>query len=148
MKSYLTALVFSLIVLLFSQCNSQSDEAVGNNKNLRENMQDMMIYHDNLGTQLRNGDADEASWFLEGMDSSLQVIGATFGQHRKLTEPFEKSYEKRLQPAIKDIRKSLAENNFPNAIIAYRILTKNCNSCHKDHDIDEEVLDLTDPASH
>ena len=147
MKSYLTALVFFVIVLLFSQCNRQNDVALGNNKNLRENMQDMMIYHDNLGTQLRKGDADEASWFLEGMDSSLQVIGATFGKHRKLTEPFEKTYLKRLQPAIKDIRKSLAENNFSNAIIAYRILTKNCNGCHKDHDIDEKVLDLTNAAS-
>ena len=147
MKSYLTALVFFLIVILFSQCNSQSDVAVDNNKDLRENMQDMMIYHDNLGTQLHKGDADEASWFLEGMDSSLQVIAATFDQHRKLTEPFEKTYQKRLQPAINDIRKSLAENNFPNAIKAYRILTKNCNGCHTDHDIDEKVLDLTDPAS-
>ena len=147
MKSYLTALVFFLIVLLFSQCDSQSDVAVGNNKDLRENMQDMMIYHDNLGTQLRNRDADEASWFLEGMDSSLQVIAATFSQQRKLTEPFEKTYQKKLQPAIKDIRKSLSENNFPNAINAYRILTKNCNSCHEDHDIDEEVLDLTKAAS-
>ncbi|MEO8854526.1 MAG: hypothetical protein ABI359_12155, partial [Ginsengibacter sp.] len=63
MKSYLTALVFFVIVMLFSQCSSQSDVAVGNNKDLRENMQDMMIYHDNLGTQLRKGDADEASWF-------------------------------------------------------------------------------------
>ncbi|MDQ2862449.1 MAG: hypothetical protein M3R50_02155 [Bacteroidota bacterium] len=147
MKSGLTVLVFSLIVLLFSQCDSQSDTAVNNNKDLRENMQDMMIYHDNLGTQLRKGDADEASWFLEGMDSSLQVIAATFEQHRKLTEPFKKTYQKRLQPAIKDIRKSLAENNFPNAINAYRILTKNCNNCHAEHHIDEEVLDLTHSAS-
>ena len=147
MKSYLTTLVFFLIVLLFSQCNSQGNVAVDNNKNLRENMQDMMIYHDNLGTQLRQGDADEASWFLEGMDSSLQVIGATFGQHRKLTEPFEKTYRKKLQPSIKDIRKSLVENNFPNAVNAYRILTKNCNGCHADHDIDEKVLDLTDSTS-
>jgi hypothetical protein len=147
MKSYLTVLVFFLIVLLLSQCKSQRDGAVDNNKDLRENMQDMMIYHDNLGTQLREGSADEASWFLEGMDSSLQVIAATFDDQRKLTEPFKKTYRKKLQPAIEDIRKSLAENNFPNAINAYRILTRNCNGCHADHDVDEEVLDLTDSAS-
>ncbi len=147
MKTFLTTLVFFLIVLLFSQCNSQSDVVIDNNKDLGENMQDMMIYHDNLGTQLRKGEADEASWLLEGMDSSLQVIAALFDQHRKLTVPFEKTYQKKLQPAIKDIRKSLAENNFPNAINAYRILTKKCNGCHADHDIDEEVLDLTDAAS-
>lgn len=143
MKSYLTTFIFFLIVLLFSQCNRSSDVAVNNNKDLAQNMQDMMIYYDNLGTQLRKGDADEASWFLEGMDSSLQVIAAKFNNHRKLTAPFEKTYQKKLQPPINDIRKSLKENNFPNAIIAYRIMTKNCNGCHADHDVDEEVFDLT-----
>ena len=147
MKSYFATLIFFLIVLLFSQCNSQSDVAVNNNKDLDQNMQDMMMYHDNLGIQLRNGETDEASWLLEGMDSSLQVIAATFEQHRKLTDPFEKTKKKKLQPSIQDIRKSLAENNFSNAIKAYRILTKNCNGCHAEHDVDEEVLDLTEAAS-
>lgn len=110
-------------------------------------MQDMQIYHDNLGTELRNGAADNASWLLEGMDSSLQIIAANFKHHRKLTAPFEETYRKKLKPAIKDIRISLKENDFPNAIKAYRILTNNCNGCHKEHDIDEEVLDLTNPAN-
>lgn len=82
MKSYLTILAVFLIVLLFSQCNGRLDKAAGNNKDLGQNMQDMMIYHDNLGTQLRKGKADEASWFLEGMDSSLQVIAATFERQK------------------------------------------------------------------
>ena len=146
MKTYLTTLVFFLIVLLFSQCNHNKAEAAENNKDLGQNMQDMMMYHDNLGTELRKGEADNASWLLEGMDSSLQVIATKFQNNRKLTEPFEKTYRRKLQPAIKDIRKSLEENNFPNAMNAYRLLTKNCNNCHIDHDVDEEVLDLTDPA--
>ena len=145
MKRYLTTIVFSVIVLLFSQCNSESDVTANNRKDLAQNMGDMMMYHDNLGTELRKGDADNASWLLEGMDSSLLVIAATFDKHRKLTEPFEETYRKKLQPAIIDIRESLEENNFPNAIKGYRLLTNNCNSCHKDHDIDEEILDLTDP---
>ena len=132
--------------MVFSQCNS-SDEAGNNNKDLRQNMSDMMIYHDNLGTELRMGSADDASWLLEGMDSSLQLIAAKFIHNRKLNEPFEKSYQNKLQPAIQDIRKSLKENNFPNAINAYRLLTKNCNSCHKEHDVDEEVLDLSNPEN-
>lgn len=143
MKSYLTIFIFFVIVLLFSQCTRTSDAAVNNNKDLVQNMQDMMIYHDNLGTQLRKANADEASWFLEGMDSSLQIIAVKFNTHRKLTAPFEKTYQKKLQPPIKAIRKSLKENNFPDAINAYRILTKNCNSCHADHDVDEDVFDLT-----
>lgn len=148
MKIYLTTLILFSIVSLFSQCNSNSDAAAGNMKDLDQNMLDMMMYHDNLGTHLRKGEVDYSSWLLEGMDSSLQVIAAKFEEHRKLTTPFEKTYKKKLQPAIKDIRKSLEENNLPAAIKAYRILTKNCNGCHIDHDINKEVLDLTDPSYH
>ena len=144
MKSFLTTLTFFLIILLFSQCNSNNNSK-DNNKDLRQNMGDMGMYHDNLGTELRNGNADNASWLLEGMDSSLQVIAAKFDQNRKLTEPFEMTYKKNLQPAIKGMRESLEENNFPNAIKGYRLLTNNCNSCHKEHDIEEEVMDLTNP---
>jgi hypothetical protein len=81
------------------------------------------------------------------MDSSMQVSATNFDKHRKLTEPFEKTYQKKLQPSIKDIRKSLEENNFTNAINSYRILTNNCNACHKNHDTDEEELDFTNPVN-
>ena len=146
MKCILTSLSFFLIVLLFSQCNSNSNSE-DNNKDLRQNMGDMGMYHDNLGTELRNGNADNASWLLQGLDSSLKVIAAKFEQHRKLSVPFEQSYRERLQPYIIDISKSLGENNFSNAVKAYRLLTNNCNSCHKDNNIDEEVLDLTDTGN-
>ena len=146
MKSFLMMIVFFLIVLLFSQCNGDFDATAGNKKDLRQNMGDMGMYHDNLGTELRKGAVDNASWLLEGMDSSLQVIAAKFDKNRKLTEPFEETYRKKLQPSIKDIRKSLEENNFPDAIKGYRLLTNNCNACHKAHDIDEKVLDITDPG--
>ena len=147
MKTFLAALMLCIIVLLFSQCNTNNDEAADSKKDLGQNMGDMQIYHDNLGTSLRNEEPDNASWLLEGMDSSLQVIAANFDRHRKLTVPFEKTYQNKLQPPIKEMRESLEENNFPKAIKAYRILTNNCNTCHKDHDIDEEVFDLTEPSN-
>ena len=116
MKSYFITVVLFSVAALFSNCNNNDDATAVNNKDLDQNMLDMMMYHDNLGTHLRKGDADYASWLLEGMDSSLQVIAAKFEDHRKLTAPFEKTYRKKLQPVIKDIRKSLEENDFPNAI--------------------------------
>ena len=54
----------------------------------------MMMYHDNLGLYLRKGNADYASWLLEGMDSSLRVVAKQFPEHRKLQDPFQKSYDK------------------------------------------------------
>ena len=146
MKSYLTTISYGLIVLLFSMCNTNTENTQINNKDLGQNMIDMMVYHDNLGTELRKESAEDASWLLEGMDSSLQVIATKFDKHRKLDEPFEKTYRKQLQPSIEEMKTSLKENNFPKAISAYRILTKNCNSCHTKHNIDEEVLDLSDSS--
>ena len=103
----------------------------------------MMMYHDNLGLYLRKGNADYASWLLEGMDSSLRVVAKQFPEHRKLQDPFQKSYDKDLQPPINKIRDALKQNNIPVAIDQYRVLTKKCNGCHADLDIDEDVVDRT-----
>ena len=108
-------------------------------------MGDMGMYHDNLGTALHKENLDNSIWLMEGLDSSLQMIAAAFDQHRKLNVPFTESYQKKLQPPIKDIRVALKENNFSKAVKGYRLLTNSCNSCHKDLDIDEEILDYTDP---
>jgi hypothetical protein len=132
----------TILLLLAVACGGQG---VKNNKDLDDNMLDMMMYHDNLGLFLRKGDADYASWLLEGMDSSLQVISQKFTTHRKLRDPFAGHYEKLLKPPISAIRASLKKNNIPEAIIAYKQLTKNCNSCHANHDVNKEVFDRTLP---
>ena len=111
-------------------------------------MLDLMMYHDNLGLYLRKKDADYSVWLLEGMDSSLKVISSGFTAHRKLQKPFEKYYRKYLLPPIGGIRSALQENDFTAAVKAYHTLTKNCNNCHIDHDIDKTVIDWSDPAIH
>lgn len=134
-----------MIILLLPQC---SENETMNHKDLDENMIDMMMYHDNLGLYLREGDADYSSWLLEGLDSSLKVISGKFVTHRKLRDPFEKNYKKKLLPPIEEIRMALKKNDLPSAISAYHTLTKNCNNCHIDHDIDKEVIDWSDPLIH
>jgi hypothetical protein len=108
-------------------------------------MLDLKMYHDNLGLYLRTRDADYSLWLLNGMDSNLQVISNKFTSHRKLTRPFEEDYRGSLKKPISDIREALEGNDFPSAVKAYKILTRNCNGCHIDHDIDKEVLDNTLP---
>ena len=140
MKSFLTISTISLSILLLSRCTRPSAE---NGKDFDQNMIDMMMYHDNLGLYLRKGNADYASWLLEGMDSSLRMVAKQFPEHRKLQDPFQKSYDKLLKPPINKIREALKQNNFPVAIDQYRLLTKKCNKCHIDLEIDEEVVDRT-----
>jgi hypothetical protein len=124
------------------------NESAINNKDLDDNMLDIVMYHDNLGTHLRYKDADYASWLLEGMDSTLKVVASKFDEHRKLEVPFEQSYNKLLVPSIDKIRVALGKNDFPNAIVAYQTLTKKCNGCHIDHNIDKEIFDWTDGNAH
>lgn len=138
MKTFTTSFIIILAIALAAACNNSSTTTV---KDLDESMIDMRVYHDNLGRYLRNKDADYSLWLLQGMDSSLQIIANTFPTHRKLTEPFEQSYKKDLQPSIADMKAALTENNFPAAVHAYQLLTKKCNGCHIDLDVDKEVID-------
>lgn len=140
MKTLLVISIMSSGVLLLSRCSRQTVE---NKKDLDENMLDMMMYHDNLGLYLRKNNADYASWLLEGMDSTLKVISKKFTEHRKLSDPFEASYQKLLKPPINEIRKAIRKEDFPRAIEQYRLLTKKCNNCHADLDIDKKVVDRT-----
>lgn len=125
---------------LISGCGSRE---VVNHKDLDENMLDLRIFHDNLGTYIRLHDLENSRWLLEGMDSTLKVISAKFTRHRKLDDPFEVYYRKMMSGPVKDIRKALKEENFENATQAYRLLTKNCNNCHRDLEIRKEVEDWT-----
>lgn len=141
MKTFITSFIISITIALVAACNNNAAITV---KDLDESMIDMRVYHDNLGRYLRNKDADYSLWLLQGMDSSLQIIANTFSTHRKLTEPFERSYKKDLQPYINEMKTGLTENNFPAAVHAYRLLTKKCNGCHVDLDVDKEVIDWSD----
>jgi hypothetical protein len=144
MKTWITIISLCLFIFLYGACA----EPVFNNKDLDENMIDMMVYHDNLGMYLREKNADYAEWLLEGMDSSLQVIADKFPTHRKLNGPFKKYYQKKLVPPIDGIRKALKKQDFSAAIIYYKTLTKNCNGCHIDNDIDKDVIDWSDASIH
>ena len=145
MKSLLVISVLAAAIFMFSRC---STNAATNMKDLDENMLDMMMYHDNLGLYLRKDDADYALWLLNGMDSSLQVIASKFTTHRKLADSFEKGYRKKLKPPIRGIRSALQKNDIPKAIEQYRLLTRKCNGCHIDNDIDKEVVDRTRDEGH
>ena len=61
--------------------------------------------------------------------------------HRKMTDPFEKEYKKKLKTPINGIRRALQKNDIITAIEQYRLLTRKCNACHTDNDINKEVLD-------
>jgi len=145
MKYFVVITGLFVVVLLMSNCNNMNPAAESNMKDLDQNMLDLMMYHDNLGTFLRKGEADYSLWLLDGLDSCLQIVAIKFEAHRKLTIPFKKDYKKKLRPSIKNIREALQKEDFPAAITAYRKLTKNCNGCHIDHDIDKVVMDLSDP---
>ncbi|HSF45414.1 MAG TPA: hypothetical protein VLA58_05365 [Chitinophagaceae bacterium] len=123
----------------FATCDSLGDSNVKNIKDLDENMIDLRLYHENLGDAIVKKDQDEALWLETGMDSVLRVVAGKFDEHRKLKKPFSESYEKDLKPFIGKMHTALEENSWQEAREAYTLLTKKCNGCHKDLDVDKEV---------
>lgn len=120
-------------------CTFRKESSVKNIKDLDENMIDLRMYHELMGDELRAGDMQDARWFLTGMDSILQIVSEKFETHRKLDEPFRKSYERNLKPALETLEEKLDKNDLPAAKDAYILLTQKCNGCHKDNDIDKVV---------
>lgn len=120
-------------------CDSFADGSVKNVKDLDENMIDLRMYHENLGDAIVKKDQDVALWLETGMDSVLRVVAGKFDEHRKLKKPFLESYERDLKPSIQELHTSIQNQSWQDATDAYMILTKKCNGCHMDLDVDKEV---------
>lgn len=132
--------IFTVFFLLaFITCTTKENIEVKNIKDLDENMLDIKMYHELVGDELRAGDLADADWFLTGMDSVLQIVSVKYDSHRKLDKPFRESYESRLKPFIKELSANIDKGDLPAAKNAYVVLTKKCNSCHLDNDIDKVV---------
>lgn len=131
--------LLSLSATIFVACNSCSNDRQHTIKDLDENMLDLKIYQENMGDELKAGRLQDAVWLLEGMDSIMLEVSRKFDEHRKLKESFSYYYKDRMKEPVKLIRSGIRKNDTATAMKGYRLLVKNCNSCHIDLDIDKLV---------
>lgn len=129
-------LLFILLILLSVGCRRERPLTI---KDLDENMIDLKIYQENMGDVLKTGQLQDAVWLLEGMDSVLIEVSRKFREHRKLEEPFSRYYSRRMKKPVSQIRSGIRKNDTAVAMNGYRLLIRNCNSCHIDLDIDKTV---------
>jgi hypothetical protein len=134
-KTQIVVTCFALVV----GCNPFRNPEVNNIKDLDDNMIDLRMFHENLGDALIRQDQDVALWLFNGMDSLLVVVADKFDTHRKLDKPFRHAYEKDLEPPIRELGAALHTRDWPAAAQAYTMLTKKCNGCHIDRDVDKVV---------
>ena len=128
--------IITVPVFLFNQQGSD----VKNYKDLNFNMMDIRIYQENLGDQIKAGNLEDAVWLLEGMDSILLLLGDKFPEHRKLRQDgFSYYYKKEMQQPIGMMKRSIRKQDTALALKGYKLLVKNCNSCHIDLEIDKKV---------
>lgn len=133
------SIVSVFLLFAFITCTIKENMEVKNIKDLDENMLDIKMYHELVGDELRAGDLADADWFLTGMDSILQIVSDKYDSHRKLDKPFRESYKTHLQPVIKELNAEIDKGDLPAAKNAYILLTKKCNGCHLDNEIDKVV---------
>ena len=129
-------ILLCLTVVLTSSCGNERPLTI---KDLDENMLDLKAYQENMGDELKAGKLRDAEWLLEGMDSVLNEIRRKFDEHRKLKESFSYYYKDRMKKPVQLIRSGISGNDTAIAMKGYRLLVKNCNSCHIDLDIDKQV---------
>ncbi len=133
---YLILLMLLPGLILTPACRDERPLTI---KDLDENMLDLKVYQENLGDELKDGKLEDAVWLLEGMDSILIEVGRKFREHRKLKDRFSYFYNDRMKKPVKLIREGIRRNDTAKAMKGYRLLVRNCNNCHIDHDIDKTV---------
>lgn len=138
MKKIISFLCVASVWLCLCHCGQGSNAAI-TIKDLGENMMDLRIYQENLGDEIRAGRLQDAVWLLEGMDSILLMLGKKFTEHRKLQDGFSYYYKKEMKEPVRMMRNAIKRNDTSEAIKGYKLLVKNCNSCHINHDIDKTV---------
>lgn len=129
--------VFFLFAII--TCTTRDNIEVKNIKDLDENMLDIKMFHEILGDELRAGDLADAEWFLTGMDSVLRIVAGKYDEHRKLSKPFKTSYENNIKPVIVELSNQIQLQDLTAAKNAYVVLTKKCNGCHLDNEVDKVV---------
>lgn len=138
MRARTSCIVIACFALV-AGCNPFRKPSVQNIKDLDDNMIDLRMYHENLGDAMIRQDKDVALWLFTGMDSLLLVVADKFEAHRKLDRPFREAYEKDLEPPIRALGEALQAPDWPAAARAYTLLTKQCNNCHIDREVDKVV---------
>lgn len=139
-KTLVAGLAIISIILVPVYLFNQQGSEVKNYKDLNFNMMDIRIYQENLGDQIKGGKLEDAVWLLEGMDSILLLLGDKFPEHRKLRdEGFSYYYKKEMQQPIRMMKQSIRKQDTALALKGYKLLVKNCNSCHIDLEIDKKV---------
>jgi hypothetical protein len=136
MLSPVKLFLISITVFITGSCSSERPHTI---KDLDENMLDLKIYQENMGDELKTGRLQNAEWFLQGMDSIMHEVVRKFDEHRKLKESFSYYYNDRMKKPVQLIRSGINDNDTAVAMKGYRLLVKNCNSCHIDLDIDKQV---------
>jgi cytochrome c556 len=132
-------LVYLLFLLSFFYFTCTSSEAHVQGKDLNLHMMDVRVYQENLGDFIRNNKMDDALWLLNGMDSLLRLMGKLYPEHRLLEESFSWYYKKELRTPIQQMRRAISRNDSAAAYAGYKLLVKNCNSCHKNLDVEKRV---------
>ena len=139
-KMLITGLAIISIILVSVFLINQQNGDVKNYKDLNFNMMDIRIYQENLGEQIKAGKLEDAVWLLEGMDSILLLLGEKFPEHRKLRQDgFSYYYKKEMKEPVGMMRQAIRKQDTALALKGYKLLVKNCNSCHTDLEIDKKV---------
>lgn len=133
------SIVFMTLVAM--GCSAPQKEEVSKEtiKDLGEIMIDLKAYHQNIGDYLVHGKLQDTEWLIEGMDSTLHLAITKYAEHPKLTGSFESFYNELLEKPILEVKANVRANNKDAAIQSFILLTNNCNSCHKKHEVRKRV---------
>lgn len=139
-KHWFALILIGMVVLGWNACTSAEAEQQGYlDKDLSEQMDALAVLQGSIGEELDRGTPQNADWLVDGLDSVLLLINERLNNHPSLLRPFDKFYDQKLKTPIKNLRNAIANGDTTAARRHYILLVDRCNSCHKEHSVEEKA---------
>lgn len=133
-------IVMGLLVVGWYACVQADAEEQGYlHKDLSEQMDALAVFQGAIGEELNRGTPQHADWLVEGLDSVLMLINDRLNNHPSLLRPFDKFYQQKLKTPIQNLREAIVSGDTTAARRNYILLVDRCNSCHKEHSVEEKA---------
>jgi hypothetical protein len=135
-----TLFLIGIALISWYACTRAEAEQQGYlHKDLSEQMDALAVLQGSIGEELNRGTPQNADWLVEGLDSVLLLINERLNTHPSLLRPFDKFYKQKLKSPIQNLREAIANGDTTAARRNYILLVDRCNSCHKDHSVEEKA---------
>jgi hypothetical protein len=140
MKVLIGKIAIVAFIFFSAACSNKAKEKAGYlHKDLSEQMDALSILQGSIGEELNQRRTEDLLWYVNGLDSVMQIIMQDLNNHHSLEKPFDHFYKTKMEVPIQKLRIAIGNGDTVEVRKSYTLLVGKCNSCHNLHGVEERA---------